>query len=132
MSCESWRVTVPVKKPSRSEREHHASAYGSDADFRAWIQTQPSCISGTFSEYVDGQGRCIAAHVRRVGGGAGVGQKPPFSCLPLTDQEHRLQHAHGEQYFGKPSGWWEETADRYLKCWVRTRYTTEDERDFRD
>lgn len=70
-------------------------AIGTDAEYHAWVQRQPSCISGEFSEYVDGEGRCIAAHVRRAGQ-AGTGYKPPYQQIPLTNEEHRIQHQHGE------------------------------------
>jgi len=70
-------------------------AIGTDAEYHAWVQRQPSCISGEFSEYVDGEGRCIAAHVRRAGQ-AGTGYKPSYQQIPLTNEEHRIQHQHGE------------------------------------
>ncbi len=70
-------------------------AIGSDAEYHQWIQRQPSCISGTSSEYVDGEGRCVAAHVRRAGP-AGTGYKPPYHQIPMTNDEHQLQHQHGE------------------------------------
>jgi hypothetical protein len=41
------------------------SAYGTDKQFREWVQRQPSCISGRHSEWLEtGEGRCIAAHIR--------------------------------------------------------------------
>lgn len=66
-----------------------------DARFREWVQTKPSCISGDFSEYVNGEGRNIAAHIRRAKH-SGTSFKPLFSCVPLTDREHRLQSNSGE------------------------------------
>jgi hypothetical protein len=67
-----------------------------DAAFRAWIQTLPSCITGNFSEYLeDGRKLCIGAHVRRAGF-SGIGFKAPFSVVPLTQNEHLYQHQHGE------------------------------------
>jgi hypothetical protein len=38
-----------------------------DAGYRSWIQKQQSCVSGEFGEWVEGEGRCLAAHVRRSG-----------------------------------------------------------------
>ena len=67
----------------------------SDADFRKWIQKQPSCLSGGFSEYVDGDGRCLAAHVRRAGK-SGTAYKEEYACIPLFRAEHDLQHQQGE------------------------------------
>jgi hypothetical protein len=67
-----------------------------DNEYRAWIQTFPSCLSGQFSEYLeDGRRLCVAAHVRR-GGFSGVGYKAPFSCVPMSQTEHAYQHNHGE------------------------------------
>ena len=67
-----------------------------DVAFRAWIQTLPSCLTGGFSEYLeDGRKLCVAAHVRRAGL-SGTGFKALYSCVPLTQNEHLYQHAHGE------------------------------------
>jgi hypothetical protein len=67
-----------------------------DAEYRAWIQTLPSCLSGQFSEYLDdGRKLCIAAHVRRAGE-SGTAYKAPYSCVPMTQTEHLYQHQHGE------------------------------------
>lgn len=66
-----------------------------DARFRVWIQRLPSCISGQFSEYVNGEGRNPACHVRRAAT-SGTGFKAPFSCVPLTHKEHTTQHTRGE------------------------------------
>jgi hypothetical protein len=67
-----------------------------DKLYREWIQTQKSCITGNFSEYLDdGRKLCVAAHVRRAGH-SGVAFKAPFSVVPLTQNEHFYQHQHGE------------------------------------
>lgn len=67
-----------------------------DADYRLWIQKQPSCLTNTFSEYLeDGTGRSIACHVRRARD-SGVGYKPPYSYVPMTHEQHLHQHQHGE------------------------------------
>lgn len=63
---------------------------------REFIQRQRSCITGNFSEYLDdGRKLCVAAHIRRAGH-SGVAFKAPFSCVPLTQNEHFYQHQHGE------------------------------------
>ena len=73
------------------------------------MQTQPSCISGTFGEYLEsGEGRSVAAHVRRASM-AGTAFKPLFSAVPISQAEHLLQHQHGEEYF-HPKEWWDEQA----------------------
>lgn len=101
-----------------SELINKAHKTGTDAEFRAWVQKQRSCVSGRFSEYLgSGEGRCIAAHVRRVAHGAGTGCKPPFSAVPLTHGEHLKQHQHGESFFGPPD-WWEAQAEHYLRHWI--------------
>lgn len=91
-------------------------ALGSDAEYRKWIQRQPSAYSGKFSEYVDGEGRCIAAHVRRAGD-SGTAFKPKYACVPLTDEEHRLQHSEGENALGGPE-WFDLQRAKYLQAWA--------------
>lgn len=76
------------------------AALGSDAEYVAWIQRQPSCISGEFSEYVNGEGRCVAAHVRRAVD-SGTAYKAPYATVPLRqNEEHQIQHDKGESKFG--------------------------------
>lgn len=108
-----------------------ASAVGTDAEYHAWIQRQKSCVSHQYSEYVDGEGRCIAAHVRRASD-AGTAFKPEFHQVPLTDSEHQLQHASGENEVLRRAGildaradagiagkdWFYEKAFSYRHRWV--------------
>lgn len=95
-----------------------------DKEFRRWIQTLPSCISGDYSEWVHGEGRNIAAHVRRAGN-SGTAHKPLFSCVPLTHNEHMKQHQEGESALA-PQDYFEETAERLLKVWCsRNGYDVE-------
>ena len=94
-------------------------AAGSDKQYRQWIQRQVSCISGRYSEWVDGEGRCEAAHVRRAGK-SGTGFKAEFSCVPLTRQEHSDQHQHGEEYFGGKQ-FFDKQVIKYRKMWVESR-----------
>lgn len=76
------------------------AALGSDAEYVAWIQRQPSCVSGEFSEYVNGEGRCVAAHVRRASD-SGTAYKAPYATVPLRqNEEHQIQHDKGESKFG--------------------------------
>ena len=93
-------------------------ALGSDEQYRHWIQKQPSALSGNFSEYVDGEGRCEAAHVRRANN-AGFGMKPEYSCIPLTHKEHYQQHTKGETSLGKPVEWFESKRNEYLIKWAK-------------
>lgn len=107
-----------------------ARAKGTDKQYREYIQHQPSCISGEFSEWVNGEGRCIAAHVRRAGE-SGVGCKAEYACVPLTQAEHDLQHQCGERasievtnnycHWVTPKeakAWFDEQRVRYLKMWI--------------
>lgn len=84
--------------------------------FTAWIQRQPSCISGRFSEYVNGEGRCIACHVERVSRGSGKGIKSKKSLVPMDFKEHVLQHSKGETAL-RPKEWFENKADEYYAMW---------------
>lgn len=103
---------APAAEPEKSERNYSveaqelhlssvfglvefARAVGPDTEYHAWIQRQPSCVSKKFSEYVNGEGRCIAAHVRRASD-AGTAFKPEYHQIPLTDEEHQIQHSAGE------------------------------------
>ncbi len=95
------------------------SALGTDKQFRHWIQQQPSAYSGNYSEWMNGEGRCIAAHVRR-SGEAGTGFKPTYSCIPLTDAEHRLQHQKGESALEDFE--WEKARNDYIFAWCKSRF----------
>lgn len=70
-------------------------AIGTDEQFREWVQKQPSVISGKFSEYVNGEGRNVAAHIRRANE-SGTALKADYCCVPMTNAEHNLQHHKGE------------------------------------
>lgn len=97
-----------------------ARVKGTDKQFREWVQRQPSCLSGAFSEWLeDGTGRCVAAHVRRASN-SGVACKPEYSCLPLTQEEHLKQHQHGESAL-MPKERWDELRIEYLLRWIESR-----------
>jgi len=68
-----------------------------DKDFLEWVEKQPSCLDGSFSEYENGEGRNVACHVRRVAYGAGTAKKPLFFAVPMTHWQHALQHQKGEK-----------------------------------
>ena len=71
----------PIAKDEFSEADEKA--------FLEFVRSQPSCLSG------DPAG-VVAAHVRRVSYGAGIGRKPYLFSVALTDDEHKYQHQHGE------------------------------------
>jgi hypothetical protein len=101
-----------------SELLARARAKGTDKAFREWVQRQPSCLSGRFSEWVDGEGRCLAAHVRRAGE-SGTAFKALYACVPLTRQEHDLQHQQGESALASKE-WFDEQRFRYLMLWLNS------------
>lgn len=94
-----------------------ARAKGTDKEFREWVRRQPSCVSGRFSEYLEnGEGRCIAAHVRRAGE-SGIAHKGEYACVPLTHAEHLLQHQKGESALGGKD-FFDQQRVRYLMLWI--------------
>ena len=87
-----------------------------DQDFLDWVSTLPSVLDGTFSEYHNGVGKCVACHVRRANN-SGTSYKPLYSAVPLTNDQHQLQHQQGEmamveRYMGIPCT--EATAKRLI------------------
>lgn len=104
-----------TKRPSDPQKRRLIKL---DEQFRAWVMLQPSCLSRRFSEYHGGIGYSIACHIRRASN-AGVGMKPPFSCISLTDSEHKLTHQYGEEIIA-PAEWFEQQAETHLAKWMAT------------
>ena len=115
---------------SKTEREHPAYKYGTDKQFLKWITFQPSVIDGTYNQY--DPDRNIPCHVRRLTGGAGLGIKPPFSAVPMTDEQHRIQSNHGERacleafnyiFLDDDNAqiWFEEKRDEMVEKWIEHR-----------
>ncbi|MFT5483328.1 MAG: hypothetical protein ACI9GW_001985 [Halieaceae bacterium] len=93
-------------------------AIGTDGQYLEWVKRQKSAISGEFSEYHDdGEAYCIPAHVRRVAHGSGTAIKPPYSAIPLTNQEHQQAHQHGDSNL-RPDEWWDKTRIQYVARWA--------------
>jgi len=94
---------------------------GTDADYLRWVRLQPSAISGAFSEFRDGEGRCEAAHITLTeapfGADKGFQHKPEYSALPLTHTEHMIQHQHGYEHL-KPKDWWLKKRVEYVVKWA--------------
>lgn len=82
-----------------------APALGTDAEFLAWLCNQCCAF-----ECEDCAGQIVAAHVRRIANGAGIGIKPPFSAIPLCDGHHHIQHQQGESALGG--------ADKFDRLWA--------------
>ena len=95
------------------------NALGGDKAYQAFLREQPSALSGNYSEYVNGVGKCVVAHVRRAND-SGTGYKPLFSAIPLTFEEHQLQHQHGEEHL-KERSWWDKQVARYIIQFVKHR-----------
>lgn len=89
-----------------------------DRRYREWIRLQPSCLSGRFEEYVNGDGRSVAAHVRRAGS-SGTGYKGMFACVPLTQSEHLNTHQYGDAHY-RPKEWWDARVVEYRNRWIKT------------
>lgn len=67
-----------------------------DHAYLVWLSYQPSWLDGAFSETDrDGHQRNVACHVRR-SSNSGTGYKPPYSAVPMTAAQHRLQREKGE------------------------------------
>lgn len=102
-----------------------------DKPFRKWVETLPSCLTGRYSEYHNGEGRNIARHVRRAKN-SGIAIKPDYSCVPMTKEEHDTQHQHGEaaclmKYLGGEwtvqgaKDWFDAQAKHYHMMWLDGR-----------
>lgn len=89
------------------------AAFGTDADFLEWCQLQ-SCPW----ESGDHGGDVVAAHVRRVANGAGVGIKPQFSAIPLCHTHHDLQHRHGEGAALGGKEWFDRQRMKHVHDWL--------------
>ena len=103
----------------------------SDKHFLEWISRQPSCLDGGFSQWLNGEGRNIAAHVRRIKYGAGTGIKPKYRAVPLTHEQHMMQHHKGEaaviKYYAgidltpeQAAEWFEQKAEYYEEKYWRS------------
>jgi len=93
---------------------------GTDAEYLDWVKHQPSALSGDFSEWHDdGEAYSIPAHVRRVENGSGTAIKPPYSAIPLTNEEHQRTHLHGDSAIGSET-WWEQNRVKYVSDWAWT------------
>lgn len=92
---------------------------GSDKQYLDFIRRLPSAYSGRYSEYLeDGTGRCVAAHYRTAGN-SGVGCKPTYSAIPLTQIEHLEQHRIGQFEF-MPRSTWGRLCENYLRLWINS------------
>jgi hypothetical protein len=95
-------------------------AVGTDEEFLRWVRTQP-CVLADGNVGPCG-GDIIAAHVRRIANGAGMGRKPPYSAVTLCTQHHDYQHQHGEESLA-PKAQWDEWRIEFVEqwCWETLR-----------
>ena len=93
-----------------------AKKKGTEQEYFAWLRKCVSCLYPEYSEYINGEGRCIVAHVRNTNGG--IGYKPPYSAVPLTQDQHAKQHQYGYEYF-MPINEWSKLSQYYLKKWIK-------------
>lgn len=90
---------------------------GTDKEYLEWVKLQPSAVTKDFSEWHDGVGYCVPAHVRRVEHGSGTAIKPEYSAIPLTNEEHQLAHAAGDSKIGSEE-WWQKMRIKYASQWA--------------
>ena len=81
----------PRRKAPQRATGAHGRGPARDEDYKAWIRTLPSVVSG--------KGPCEACHT---GTDGGMGEKASdYSCLPLTPAEHREYHQIGKPAFAR-------------------------------
>ncbi len=119
---------------SKAEFNHPAFEYGTDAQFLHWTSFQESCLDGAFNQIQDdGRGRNIACHVRRLTFGSGMGHKPVFSAVPMTDRQHQVQGGKDGEVTAlrvykfavlstaQAARWFEDAAEENLFHWIEHR-----------
>ena len=113
---------------------------GSDDEYLDWLESQP-CAARALNiptaapfimRTIDGSeisahrpadekfhcdGDVVAAHVRRISAGAGIGIKPLYSAIPLCDYHHKLQHNHGESVLGGKE-WFDRQFITHVEQWA--------------
>jgi len=88
---------------------------GAERKYLDWLKTQKSALSGQFS-WDEGTPFCEPAHWR-TSRYSGVAQKPEFLAIPLTHEEHALQHQKGQSVIGTWD-WWKYQCMKYLRLWI--------------
>lgn len=85
---------------------------GSDSDYLEWVRNQRCACEGAGCG-----GDIVAAHVRRIADGAGVGIKPEYCAIPLCWRHHGEQHQKGESAIGAPD-WWDMQRVKHVEAWA--------------
>ena len=87
---------------------------GTDDEYLAWLRKQNCAVTGGAGFDAD---PVVAAHVRRVSSGSGVGIKPQYSAIPLLQSLHLKQHQHGESAVMSQADW-DRAAYIYVTRWA--------------
>lgn len=112
------------RKRSRKDTPSHltpliarAKAKGTEREYLEWLKTQRSALSGQTS-WDGGTAFCEPAHWRTAKH-AGTSQKPEWLAIPLTHDEHALQHQKGQSVIGTRD-WWQQQCVKHLELWLAT------------
>ncbi len=89
---------------------HNKRPKENDDDYLAWLRRQPSAFSGRRSWPT------VAAHFRTAEN-SGMGVKPLFQAIPLTNKEHQEQHRIGTFVFA-PRSWWESQVRKHQERYI--------------
>ena len=119
---------------------------GTDEEYQDYVRLKRCIICGGFTSIYEegenaGEGYCDYAHIRRVAAGAGTGEKPLYSGVPMCNKHHRLQHSAGElapynEYMkikGKETTpnaavarhWFEEQGSKMLAEWAHKKFAND-------
>lgn len=98
----------PINPISRDKRKKD-----NDDEYCAWLRKQKSA----YSHRVAHRGRTIVAAHYRTAKNSGVGIKPLFSAIPLTNEEHLEQHRVGQFKFASRA-WWEAQVSMYQQLYI--------------
>jgi len=108
-------------------------AIGTDAEYLAWVRTQPCAVTGKFDYTKDeatGETRmaCEASHVDRINLGRGIGHKPLYAAIPLVHVWHMRRHDEGAMVFasdGKNTlegmAWEDKQRAKYVTEWASSK-----------
>jgi len=103
-------------KRNRAEQESPWSQYGTDADYQAWCRTRPSAYNPRNNP---SNSKIEYCHYRTAAN-SGIGCKPPYSGIPMTMQEHQLQHRVGTFNFMSRERW-EYLVNQHLEMWAASK-----------
>jgi hypothetical protein len=112
----NWRQDLAASVFLRTPQVWRAA--GTDEEFLEFLRDQKCVYCGKQDlVYETGEGKCEAAHIRKVSAGAGISIKPEYSAVPLCHEHHALQHKHGASFL-MPEEEWQKERIKMLKEWV--------------